>query len=733
MAEDEGNGTIVPTVSSLDLRTLPKIYVLPLHLSMAEVHKLEEQLSNAGGTVTYDISEARLVLGSLSTARRAKFELQCRGLRTEQGLFDRRVTTPEPMDSRSDISAYSERHETSIKRRRFDLKDDSDRSSSPVRNNGSISTQSETDATDDRNLAAATTLSQLSMSHSSREVATLEFDHHKPKPEPGSNSVSSTEVLLQDHIKVLKLEWLVNSINLGNLQPFHLYLVYEGRVMNAYPKPHSPTGHDKRGADDQEPNLQENTFSSSGTITGAVETNSNNPRRHYGKGEQIDSALPRDLSGRRFASSTQQATRQAASDSTVRPIRLLRETTSEHEIVTKSSLPDMPQWVSENKIYACERSTPNHSPNDDFIAQLKKIKLARLLTADEIGVRAYSTSIASLAAYPYRLTTVKEIIQLPGCDHKIAQLFQEWHTTGQIQAVDELEADATLTTLRCFYNIWGVGAISAREFYYDRGWKDLDDIIEFGWSTLSRVQQIGLKYYDEFELKIPRSEVEYIASIVIYHAKKIRGEGVECVIVGGYRRGNVENGDVDIILSHREDSMTSHMIIPVVEALEASGWITHTLSIHNTNSDRGQQPVAYKFDKTKKGSGFDTLDKALVVWQDPNWSSRCADLALDPKSKNPNVHRRVDIIISPWRTVGCAVSGWTSGTTFQRDLRRYAKHRKNWKFDSSGVRERGTGNWVDLERWTDVDRRAKTWQEAEKRVFEGLDLKYREPWERCTG
>jgi DNA polymerase IV len=45
---------------------------------------------------------------------------------------------------------------------------------------------------------------------------------------------------------------------------------------------------------------------------------------------------------------------------------------------------------------------------------------------------------------------------------------------------------------------------------------------------------------------------------------------------------------------------------------------------------------------------------------------------------------------------------------------------------------------VDLEGWNEYrgdigTGRAKTMIEAEKRVFEGLGLTYREPWERCTG
>jgi DNA polymerase IV len=144
------------------------------------------------------------------------------------------------------------------------------------------------------------------------------------------------------------------------------------------------------------------------------------------------------------------------------------------------------------------------------------------------------------------------------------------------------------------------------------------------------------------------------------------------------------------------------------------------------NSDRGQNTLNWKGSMPRGKGGFDTLDHAFLVWQDPNWPSKAEDLTCDPDTKNPNVHRRVDIIISPWKTAGCAVVGWSGGTMFERDLRRYCKEKLGLKFDSSGVRRQGDGEWVDLEEG-DGDLLVK-----EKRVFGGLGLEWREPTERCT-
>ncbi len=540
-------------------------------------------------------------------------------------------------------------------------------------------------------------------------------------------------------IRVVKLEWLRETVARGQIQSFDGYTVYEAPILS--PKNHetSPASNASKSPVEPDKTVQE-TSKARGMLSRDILERAKADGRNRLKPsfirtrhrDFVKEATSRDFTGRAFMPSAGGASRSSLRI-TKYPPPLLQQTTSEHDEEFASSSQLMPDWVKEGKIYSCERVTPAETPNDEFIAQLKKIKLARVLTGDEIGVRAYSTSIASLAAYPYPLASAREILALPGCDQKIAQLFHEWHTSGgHIEAIAEIDADPILKVLHLFYEIWGVGASTAREFYYERHWRDLDDIIEHGWKSLTRVQQIGVKYYDEFQLKMSRSQVEAIAATIQSHARRLTDDRLESIIVGGYRRGKLENADADVILTHPSVPMTKNLISSVVAALEASGWITHTLTLALTNSNRDQQPLPLRTTSTP-GHGFDTLDKALLVWQDPSWPSRAADLAADPAAKNPNPHRRVDIIISPWRTIGCAVEGWTSGTTFQRDLRRYAKKIKGWKFDSSGVRDRESGRWIDLEGWSDPATRCTDWRVAEKRVFEGFGLTYREPWERCTG
>jgi DNA polymerase IV len=251
-------------------------------------------------------------------------------------------------------------------------------------------------------------------------------------------------------------------------------------------------------------------------------------------------------------------------------------------------------------------------------------------------------------------------------------------------------------------------------------------VVEYGWGNLSRVQQIGVKYYDDLKMTIPREEVEYIAKTILDHTKKI-DPGFEMAIVGGYRRGKPQSGDVDVVISHRDEAQTRFLIGRLVVLLEESHFVTHTLSLSTRNSERGQKPLPWRDSTAPRGSGFDTLDKAMLLWKTPDG---LGPSNADPSDGMERPHRRVDIIVSPWKTVGCSVIGWTGGTTFQRDLRKYCKVEKGLKFDSSGIRSRTDGSWKDFEGGTLGT--SPDMETSERRVFSALGLEWRPPDERCT-
>lgn len=746
-----------------DLSRLSPIFVLTTHLASDKLHVAEESLSRRGAPLTYDVREARIFIGNITQKRRAIFELRALKVKAEE------VVHPAPTSKSS-----TSRSEPARKKQKLDQS-----SECKVITIDDSSTESEPDADVDSKV-------KQGRRRQDQDIAN----------DQQSTDIEQTLSVPGDQVIVLKLSWLEDSVKAGLPKPFDGYMLFSGRraastSTSATPKSSAVP---PASSSSEAPTSTLSPQSQSSILARA--------RAELGPDRGQSPAAWASSSQGRYTSNP--ATSQRSHHPSSHIPALLHQTTSEHDIHASQppDLPPLPEWAIRRSTYSCERATPVNPPNAAFIAQLKIIRLARTLTGDEIGVRAYSTSIAAIAAYPHSITSPKEIIRLPGCDHKIAALWSEWaakNRTGHssssspdptsgseerrpgnnaaapqpgatqdddtptgtlITAAAEAQHDSHLRVLRLFHDIWGVGALTARDFY-SNGWRDLDDVVEFGWSGLSRVQQIGVKYYDEFLRKIPREEVESIVERIVEATRRVCGgravgalpelsrgveeekraarrvgsDGVRYCIVGGYRRGKSASGDVDVIISHVDESQTLHLIESIVAELVEEGWITHELSTTTAGSRRGQATLPYR--GAGGGHGFDTLDKALVVWQDPSFEGKeeLVEQGLSREAvmkKNSNVHRRVDIIIAPWSKVGCAVLGWTAGTTFERDLRRYAKAVKGWKFDSSGVRERATGREVDLEKRVDGSR-CETPEEAERMVFEGFGLVYREPWERCTG
>jgi len=666
---------VTPRTPAPDMSQLPPIFLLAAHLDMEELYALEDTLQAAKAPLTYDPTEAHLFIGKVAQRRRAMIELRGKGVVTEE------------ITDRAEFLEIVSRTMAAVR-------------------------EPATAGLDDAVIGdLSTSLIKPEPDSKPVQLGKRKRGEHNTVANQDPNAVMSSND--DGIVQVIKLSWLEDSIAATELLDIKDYVVYTGR--RAPGKVSTSTS----------PSFTKPTLSASQSRPDKAATPSS-PLSAVARGilqraQAENGSGTNDTSTSSFLSTTQLRARTATS----RHAQLIHQTTSEHDLGHSSDLPDPPDWVKRHSTYSCERATPIHGPNEPFVDELKKIRLARELTADEIGVRAYSTSIASLQAYPYTVTDQREILALPGCDYKIAALWVEWkNRDGLIRAVEDAENDPHLQVLRLFYDIWGVGAHTAREFY-NKNWRDLDDVVEFGWKDLNRVQQIGVKYYEEFKAKIPRSEVEFIGAKVHEHAQRVReASGVRTCIVGGYRRGKTESGDVDVIVSHIDEEATLDIVTDIVKSLFDEGWITHELTTTLSNTRRSQATLPFRPDGSGGGRSFDTLDKSLVVWQDPNWAGK------EKGGKNPNVHRRVDIIICPWSRVGTGVLGWTAATTFERDLRRYAKRFKGWKFDSSGIRDRTTGEEIDLEA---VGGRCTTIDEAERKVFKGLGLVWREPWERCAG
>lgn len=294
----------------------------------------------------------------------------------------------------------------------------------------------------------------------------------------------------------------------------------------------------------------------------------------------------------------------------------------------------------------------------------------------------------------------------------MSALFEEFmdssseHEKRRIPAVAELEANEDYRALKTFESIFGIGPDTATKFFYDLRFKSINDVKNH-WSNLTRNQQIGVKYHDEFLAPVLRPEAELIAEKITEHARRLV-PGAEIIIAGGYRRGESDFHDVDILISHaKEGALPGGFLLNLLKALEKRELISYTLSVSASGLQRGEDDW----------SGSDGLDTALLVWAGKK-----------RKDGAEQVHRRVDIVVAPTVCAGTALLGWTGGTTFERDLRQWCQRERGWKFSSDGV-------WKGCERVAGTDgwEEGESWQDVEKRVMNAVGIGWRPASERCTG
>lgn len=189
----------------------------------------------------------------------------------------------------------------------------------------------------------------------------------------------STTVSDDDLIRVVRLAWFTDSLSKDVLLPVSEYLIYQGRKIQpltttSMKPPPRPADILSRAKADTE-------------------------------GTQMDHYL-------RHGPFRKDRDRDGYKTAHVKPPALLKQTTSEHDI--DEYLPPVPSFL--HTTYSCQRPTHVNPPNKAFIEELKRIRTTRTLTGDKIGVRAYSSSIATLAAYPYTLRSAQgsfESIQPP--------------------------------------------------------------------------------------------------------------------------------------------------------------------------------------------------------------------------------------------------------------------------------------------------------------------------------
>ena len=199
-----------------------------------------------------------------------------------------------------------------------------------------------------------------------------------------------------------------------------------------------------------------------------------------------------------------------------------------------------------------EEMTEKKIYNEDFINILDQLKYIQTGLGDTFRAAAYSKAEEELIKYKEPIYTVEQIKHLPHIGKTIVEKLNEYVKTGQLKAIEK-EKDNPILFLT---QIHGIGPKKAEELIK----KNITTIekLKENIKMLNAKQQIGLQYFEEINQRIPRSEIEKYKELFIKIFQEVAPEGSSFEIVGSYRRGAVSSGDIDIIITNKDNKITAY-------------------------------------------------------------------------------------------------------------------------------------------------------------------------------
>lgn len=312
--------------------------------------------------------------------------------------------------------------------------------------------------------------------------------------------------------------------------------------------------------------------------------------------------------------------------------------------------------------------------NEELIELMDKLNNIMLKQGEPFRARAYQKAQETLMAYPNDITKTSQLKGLPGIGTTIMDKLNEYVETGTLRI---LEREKT-NPINILGEVYGIGPKKAQELV-DAGIKTIDELKQRQDELLNDIQRVGLKYYEDIQQRIPRSEIQEYSQIFETIFNKVSTNDSKFEIVGSYRRGAETSGDIDVIITGN----TGDVYKAFVDELLKTGIILEILS-------RGQS-------------------KTLVITRLPGETKRVA--------------RRVDFLYSPPDEFAFAILYFTGSKVFNTVMRQYALD-KGYTFNEHGIyylKDKKKGVKV------------QSHFGSEKDIFDFLGLQFKTPVERRDG
>ena len=195
-------------------------------------------------------------------------------------------------------------------------------------------------------------------------------------------------------------------------------------------------------------------------------------------------------------------------------------------------------------ISVIETMPPEKRWNESFIKVLEELADIMMRQGEPFKAKAYQKAQETIMTYEGDISSVDQIKHLPGIGKTIESKLEEYVQTGTLRIL-ERERNNPVNLLT---KVYGIGPKKATELVA-AGITTIEDLRARP-ELLNDVQRTGLKYFEAIETRIPRGEIDRYKVLLAKIFKKVTPKGSVMEIVGSYRRGAQNSGDIDIIITN---------------------------------------------------------------------------------------------------------------------------------------------------------------------------------------
>ena len=227
--------------------------------------------------------------------------------------------------------------------------------------------------------------------------------------------------------------------------------------------------------------------------------------------------------------------------------------------------------------------------NDKFIEVLGKMESIMSKKGEPFKARAYKKAQETIMLFQNPITDISQLNSVPNIGASILEKLNELVKTGSISLIEEEK----LNPVNIFIDIYGVGPKKAEELVKYHFIKTIAELRDKQLLVLNDVQRAGLKYYEDLLQRIPRKEIEdykvafekvfdlILRSLIPNNSINVTDKTekrCKFEIVGSYRRGHADSGDIDVIITASSEDFGQRVFKLFIDVLVKQNIILEVLS-----------------------------------------------------------------------------------------------------------------------------------------------------------